>query len=57
MNEKKLNKHLKKECLKNIIDNNHAYTDKQKQDLKLIVDAGETPEEILEGILSYFAFQ
>ncbi len=57
MNEKKLNKHLKKECLKNVIDNNHTYTDKQKQDLKLIVDAGETPEEILEGILSYFAFQ
>lgn len=56
MNQKKIQEHLTKEALKHIIDNSPNYTEQIKQDLKNIIDAGNTPEEIAEAILMYFAF-
>lgn len=56
MNQKKIQEHLTKETLKRIVDNSPNYTEQIKQDLKNIIDAGNTPEEIAEAILMYFAF-
>lgn len=56
MNQKKIQEHLTKEALKRIVDNSPNYTEQIKQDLKNIIDAGNTPEEIAETILMYFAF-
>ena len=56
MNQKKIQEHLTKEALKRIVDNSPNYTEQIKQDLKNIIDAGHTPEEIAEAILMYFAF-
>ena len=52
----KLMEHFAKESLKQTIDNNYNFTEKQKYELKLIVDAGRTPEDVIKGILAYFAF-
>ena len=51
MNQKKMQEHLTKEALKRIVDNSPNYTEQIKQDLKNIIDAGNTPEEIAEAIL------
>ncbi len=51
----KFMEHLTKEGLKQIIKNNRNYTKQQKDALMLIVDVGETPEEVIKGILAYFA--
>ena len=56
MNLKRMQEHLTKEALKRIVDNSPNYSDQVKQDLKKIIDAGHTPEEIAEAILMYFAF-
>ena len=56
MNQKKMQEHFTKEALKRIVDNSPNYTEQIKQDLKNIIDAGNTPEEIAEAILMYFAF-
>ena len=56
MNQKRMQEHLAKEALKRIVDNSPNYTEQIKQDLKNIIDAGNTPEEIAEAILMYFAF-
>ena len=56
MNQKKIQERLTKEALKRIVDNSPNYTEQIKQDLKNIIDAGNTPEEIAEAILMYFAF-
>ena len=56
MNQKRMQEHLTKEALKLIVDNSPNYSDQVKQDLKKIIDAGHTPEEIAEAILMYFAF-
>ena len=56
MNQKKIQEHLTKEALKHIVDNSPNYTEQIKQDLKNIIDAGNTLEEIAEAILMYFAF-
>lgn len=56
MNQKRMQEHLTKEALKRIVDNSPNYTKQIKQDLKNIIDAGNTPEEIAEAILMYFAF-
>lgn len=56
MNQKKMQEYLTKEALKRIVDNSPNYTEQIKQDLKNIIDAGNTPEEIAEAILMYFAF-
>ena len=45
-----------KEALKLIVDNSPNYSDQVKQDLKNIIDAGHTPEEIAKTILLYFSF-
>lgn len=57
MDNKEIKEHFCKEYVKTVIDNNHNYTEKQKHDLKLIVDSGKTPNEIIERMLIYFAFQ
>lgn len=41
--------------LKHLIDNGPNYTEKMKRDLKNIIDAGNSSEEILEAALTYFA--
>lgn len=51
----KLMEHFAKESLKQAIDNNYNFTTQQKRELKLIVDAGRTPEDVIKGILAYFA--
>ncbi len=56
MNQKRMQEHLTKEALKRIVDNSPNYTEQIKQDLKNIIDAGNTLEEIAEAILMYFAF-
>ena len=56
MNQKRMQEHLTKEALKRIVDNSPNYTEQIKQDLKNIIDVGNTPEEIAEAILMYFAF-
>lgn len=55
MNQKKIQEHLTKEALKRIVDNSPNYTEQIKQDLKNIIDAGNTPEENLQATLLYFA--
>lgn len=55
MNQKEIQEHLTKEALKRIVDNSPNYTEQIKQDLKNIIDAGNTPEEILQATLLYFA--
>lgn len=52
----KLREHLAKERLNQIINNNYNFTEQQKHELKLIVDSGKTPEDVLKGILTYFSF-
>lgn len=42
-----------KELLKLIIDKNNNIPDKAQQELKAIIDVGNTPEEILEGCMTY----
>ena len=50
-----IQEHIYKEMLKQIINNSPNYTEKIKCDLCSIVDAGNTPEEIIKSILTYFA--
>ena len=52
----KLMEHFAKESLKQTIDNNYNFTEQQKRELKLIVDSGRTPEDVIKGILAHFAF-
>lgn len=54
MNEK-LQEHIYKETLKQIVDNSPNYSDKIKRDVKAIIDAGKSPEEICKAALTYFA--
>lgn len=56
MNQENMQEHLTKEALKLIADNSPNYSDQVKQDLKNIIDAGHTPEEIAKTILLYFSF-
>ena len=56
MNQENMQEHFTKEALKLIVDSSPNYSDQVKQDLKKIIDAGNTPEEIAEAILMYFAF-
>lgn len=55
MNQKEIQEHLTKEALKRIVDNSPNCTEQIKQDLKNIIDAGNTPEEILQATFLYFA--
>ena len=55
MNQKEIQEHLTKEALKRIVDNSPNYTEQIKQNLKNIIDAGNTPEEILQATLLYSA--
>ncbi len=55
MTPDKMQEHTAKELAKRIVDNSPNYTEKMKADLKHIIDAGQSPEEILQATLSYFA--
>ena len=55
MNQEKLGEHLAKETLKHIVDDSPNYTCQMKQDLKAIIDAGQSPDEICKMMLTYFA--
>lgn len=55
MDQEKMNEHVAKETMKRIVDNSPNYNDNVKHDIKVIIDMGKTPEEILEAVLSYFA--
>lgn len=55
MNNRDLQEHFYKETLKRIVDNSQNYPDKVKEDVKHIIDLGKSPEEICQGILTYFA--
>ena len=50
-----LQEHIYKETLKQIVDNSPNYSDKIKSDVKAIIDAGKSPEEICKATLTYFA--
>ncbi len=54
MNEN-LQEHIYKETLKQIVDNSFNYTEKMKSEVKAIIDAGKSPEEICKATLTYFA--
>lgn len=54
MNEK-LQEHIYKEALKRIVDNSSNCPDRIKNDIKTIIEAGKSPEEILEATLTYLA--
>lgn len=56
MKQENMQEHITKEALKHIVDSSPNYSDQIKQDLKDIIDAGNSPEEIAEAILTYFAF-
>lgn len=47
--------HICKEALKQIVDNSPNYSDIVKKEVKAIIDAGKSPEEICEAVLTYFA--
>ena len=55
MNQDKLNEYIAKEAMKSIVDNSSNYTNQMKLELKLIIDAGRSPEEICKAMLTYFA--
>ena len=46
---------MAKEAMKHIVDDSPNYTHQMKQDLKSIIDAGRSPEEICKAMLTYFA--
>lgn len=43
----------KKEILKKIGDSNNNLLVRAKEDLKRIIDMGDTPEEVFQGYISY----
>lgn len=55
MTEKERQEHTAKEILKKIVDESSNYTPKMKNDNKIIINAGKTPEEICQAVLSYFS--
>lgn len=55
MKQENMQEHITKEALKRIVDRSPHYSDQIKQDLKDIIDAGNSPEEILQATLLYFA--
>lgn len=55
MNQKDLQEHVTKETLKRIVDTSPNYSENVKRDLKTIIDAGKSPEDILQATLLYFA--
>lgn len=53
--KERLQEHIYKKTLKQIVDHSPNYSDKIKSDVKAIIDAGKSPEEICEMTLTYFA--
>ena len=51
----KLQEHIYKETLKQIVDNSPNYSDGIKNDVKAIINAGKSAEEICKAMLTYFA--
>ncbi len=46
---------INKEILKSIVDNSPNYTEKQKLDIKAIIEKSNTEQEALEKLLIYFS--
>lgn len=55
MNQNEMKEHMAKEAMKSIVDNSLNYTRQMKQELKSIIEAGRSPEEICKAMLTYFA--
>jgi len=55
MDEQKIQEHVYKEMLKGIVDESPNYTKHIKDDVKAIIDAGRSLEEICKMTLAYFA--
>ncbi len=55
MNPQELQEHIAKEALKQYVESCHNYPDYVKRDLKLLVHASKSPEELARNILAYFA--
>jgi len=55
MNKNEMQEHIFKESLKRQVDNNPNFSDQMKWDIKAIIDAGNTPEEILMATFSYLS--
>ncbi len=49
------NKHVAKRVLKKIVENSPNWPDHVKEQIKLIVDAGHSPQEICENTFAYLA--
>lgn len=47
--------HAFKELLKKIVDNSPNYPNHIKAQVKLIIDAGKSPEDICEGVITYLS--
>lgn len=47
--------HMWKETAKSIIDNNPNYPEYVKNDIKNIIDAGQSPMQIIESVLVYLS--
>ncbi len=55
MNTQELQEHITKETLKQYVDSCPNFPDYVKRDLKLLVDASKSPEDLAKKILAYFA--
>lgn len=55
MNQDKMNEHIAKEAMKNIVESSPNYTNQMKQELKSIIETGRSPVEICTAMLTYFA--
>ncbi len=54
MDELKSQEHALKETLKRIVDSSQNRPEWMKAEVKSIIDAGKTPEEIAEGLCTFF---
>lgn len=50
-----LQEHAFKEMLKKIVDNSPNYPHHVKEQVKLLIDAGKSPEDICEKVISYMS--
>lgn len=53
MNENKMKEHIVKEGLKRTADNNPYYSDQVKWEIKALIDACKTPEDIAKVVSLY----
>lgn len=53
MNQSNMQEHFFKESLKRQVDHNPNFSDQMKWEIKAMIDAGHTPEEIVMAAFSY----